>query len=371
MRKLLLCLLLFFSVSCGKQRGPQGKVTGIKIGQPGPECHEAKNIVGGIAHVCAHLKDDRAICWGRNDEGQCDLSTARNAQRLIYDISNAKFLKIAAEAASTCVIMAEEPYKGIPFCFGEEGPWLDVPHEPVIDISTWEGVTCFIKASGHLGCVGRDIYLFNKDADRKSPSPTIRACDLIKHGVDPFTKEAHQDFSAKKFKRVQVSSLKVCAQGAEDDIVYCMGYNLHGSSESRPHAVLDFYAQEHNGLHYLNEQGQLFFTHIGSNNLIANIPDPYDLKYKKIVGSPHALSLLTKAGNSYLDKTPMPENTLITFWGFAEENVLDAVTVESSFAKDRYQNICMIKDNYQVKCISLVKRKDNKIINDIPNNIAF
>ncbi len=72
-----LCFLLMFLFgSCGPQVGPKGKSVGEPIGQMPPTMavsRKAIDIIGGYAHACAHLDDNRASCWGVNEDGQCNL----------------------------------------------------------------------------------------------------------------------------------------------------------------------------------------------------------------------------------------------------------------------------------------------------------
>lgn len=371
--RLILCSMLLLLAACdletNKTIGPVGLRCGEPIGQETAHSNKAVELIGGFAHVCALLDDDRGKCWGMNDQNQCDLKAARNAQKTIHDISNARFSKLTAGFKFSCGIVKDEPYTGIPFCFGEEGPWLDVPHAPVKDISADDNFVCFIKEDGKMGCVGGELDLLFT-VSNNGHTKRIHAEELLKHGIDPVSKQMNQDFSEKKFKSVKVGDKKVCAQGADDGIVYCMGSNIRGGGESYPTEVLDYAGGDPNGTPFILKDGTLTFVGSSFNaNPAKNIPDRYKLKYKKIL-TPQGVMLLTAKGNTYTDGMVMPENTLVTFNDLSEEGVLGAVDVSSSFQRDRFSVFCILKDNKKVKCLSS-KGTKTPLIMKLPSEISY
>lgn len=364
---------------CQEEIGPKGKRVGEPIGQLAPEgqeAHEAKEIIGGYAHVCAHLTNDRVKCWGRNDEGQCNLKSARNVEGTLHDLRHAQFSKLAAGASFTCGIVKDAPFKGIPFCFGEEGSWLDIPNEPIIDISAGHALVCFLKADGRLGCEGSsEVRIISKDAHGRGHVKMINARDLVKQGIDPVSKQMDQDFSNKKFKSVRVGRDKACAQGADDGIVYCMGGNLSNSGHTPTFAVADYAAGDEHHTFLIFNDGSLNYVGVGMGFYKnKGIPDPYMLKYKKFQFSPDSLMLLTSTGNKYADGRVMPESTLITGHGVVEEGGIGAASLNSSFKADRFSVICILKDNHKVKCVlppDWPGDTNNTLFTDIPPEIAY
>lgn len=372
MRLVLFFTMVLFSACVSeteKPKGPVGLKNGESIGHKTSMATQAVELIGGEAHVCAHLIDGRAKCWGLNDHNQCDLKAARNVKKVIHDIRNAQFSKLTAGSSYTCGIVKDEPYKGIPFCFGEEGPWLDVPHEPIIDIAANNSFVCFIRENGTLGCVGHEVDLLLTIAG-DGVIKRIKAEDFVRHGIDPVSKKMESDFSNKKFKSVKVGDTKVCAQGADDGIVYCMGSNIRGAGESYPEEVLDYGAGNPNRTPLIRKDGTLTMVGAGLSGPPAkNIPDRYLLKYKKMLATA-GIILLTAKGNTYGNGAVMPEDTLVTFDDLTEEGVLGAVEVESDLSSKPHRVYCILKYNQKIKCVS-PRGLATSLMNEIPKELSY
>lgn len=370
-----LVLMLLFG-GCASEIGPKGKSVGKPIGQllhQTEVSHKAVDIFGGFAHACVHLDDGRASCWGLNENGQCNLQSARNAAGILHDVSNAQFSKLAAGTHFTCGIVKDAPFSGIAFCAGKEGPWLDIPNEPIKDISASEEFICFLNGDGKLGCVGKvlDVVMIDERGPRIEK---IDPREFTKFGIDPITKKTYQDFSEKRFKDLRAGEFKICARGADDDLIYCMGNNLHHSSEIPTLPVLDYSPANSDLTFIISKSGDL--TNAGASfnyGYSTKVADLTELKYKKFFPSPSDFLLSTTGGNHYSDGAAIPENTLIAA-GLIEEGVIGAVKLNSSRSKDRHRVVCMLKDNHKVKCaLPQGYRSENNdtLLNDIPRNIAY
>ncbi len=299
---------------------------------------------------------------------------ARNHAGLLHDISNAQFSKLAAGVPFTCGIVKDAPFSGIAFCAGKEGPWLDVPSEPITDIAASDYFVCFLKSDGKLGCVGKTIDVIIKD-EHTPRMEYIDPRNLVKFGIDPITKKTNQDFSEKRFKDLKAGDHKVCATGVDDDLVYCMGSNLAHSSELPAQPVLDYSPSYEQNTYLISKSGDL--VNIGSPHqypTVAKIADLSKLKYKKFFLSPTSLLLSTAAGNRYSDGAMIPENTLIMNNGLSEEGVLGVARLQSSLSKYRHTVMCMLKDNHKVKCIlphGYRSEQNDTLLNDIPKNVTY
>jgi hypothetical protein len=248
-------------------------------------------------------------------------------------------------------------------CFGSEGEWLDVPHEKIKDICSKELLTCFIKSDDTLACIGAPINLLTF---------TIKAQEIVFYGIDPVTGDMVQDYSHKKFKNVKIGDTRVCAQGLEDGIVYCMGTNLHGAGQSSPEEAVDYHPHYPKTMILIPKDGTLKV--IGSAILFSplkNISDPQSLKYQRLA-SDNETAFFTAAGNTYDDGSSIPENTLVTTSGFVREGVMEFVYSESSYDASRFGVFCFTDTNHKVKCEAINdfrKREHTKLISDIPKEI--
>lgn len=356
-----LFVFLFVFISGCEQNQPIGNIL-----RQARTSSKVKNITGNGLHVCAHLDDHTITCWGDNQDGQCDLTKARNASKKLYDISSARFSKISAGNFFSCGILMEDDFDGIPICFGQEGVWLDVPHEKVKDISTGPNYTCFIKEDDRLGCVGANVNLIGSGDPYK-----IKAEELPKHGVSEGIEQI--DYSQKKFKNVKAIGPRMCAQDL-DGIVFCMGSNINNTGGSIKEKVLD-YLVDLMGTLFILENGKL--KEYGKPTFIqdiSNITNPYTLLYKRFLNNEN---LLTAAGNFYADGSVMPENTLISGIGYKEEGILDATVVESSRSLERISIRCVVKENHKVQCKphwdsqATHKEADTPVIKNIPKDILY
>jgi len=360
----IVSLFVFFS-GC-EQNQPIGKPLRQRGAHSQGSSDKVRSITGGGLHVCAHLDDHTITCWGDNQDGQCNLKRARNASKKIYDISHARFSKISAGGFFSCGILMEDDFDGIPICFGQDGAWLDVPHEKVKDISVGSNYTCFIKEDDRLACVGVDVNLIGSGG-----SYTISTVDLPKHGVSEGIE--HIDYSQKKFKNIKAIGPRMCAQDL-DGIVFCMGSNIHNTGGSIKEKVLD-YRVDLMGTQFILENGKL--KEYGKPTLIkeiSNITNPYSLIYKRFLDESN---LLTAAGNFYADGSVMPENTLISSIGYKEEGVLDAIVVESSRSLERIGIRCVVKATHKVQCKphwdseASHREADTPVIKNIPPEILY
>lgn len=347
---------------------PIDDLVGKTIKPDDPENDKAVQITNGGIHVCALLASDRVKCWGDNQEGQCHLKAARNANKQLYDVSNAPFSKISASFSYTCGILKGGDFDQIPMCFGKEGAWLDVPHEKVHDIVAGPGFTCFIKADNTLGCVGPKIGIVKK----KGGYTYINPADLPKHGIDGTNEDL--DYSKKTFVSLKAEIGQLCAQQTNGTVL-CMGSNIRGQGESIPEKVSDYFVHE-TGVIFLNQKGKLVSSGAGYGfNKLSNISNPKKLKYRKILDA--GGGLLTASGNTYDNGSIMPENTYIPFIGDLEESVVDVTVVESSRKKDRVRIRCSIKNDNKISCVPHIKEqasepeaKNNLIIKDLPRELA-
>jgi hypothetical protein len=256
--------------------------------------------------MCALLENETIRCWGHNENNQLNLTRARNVQNVAYDITNAQFSKITAGNNHTCGIVKGGTFDGIPLCFGKEGNWLNVPHEKVVDISAGFNSTCVIKANGTLNCVGQEFATISK----ANHAQRIRAENIVLYGIDPVTKQENQDFSKKIFKNIKVARKTglVCGQD-NDDKVYCMGDNQDGIGESIAQKALDYFPEEVHTIFILDDYKVHCVGHKDTFGALPNLTKPDELKFKKLFPGSQ-IGLLTAAGNSYDDGTPIPENTL-------------------------------------------------------------
>ena len=304
------------------------------------------DLAGGAAQVYALMEDRTVKCTGINLNNECDLSKARNVQQKI-DAANAKFSKVAGGYFFACGILMGDMFDRIPVCWGKEGKWLDVPHEPVKDIACGSGITCFIKIDGRLACVGPDIPIFTKNSE------TIRynAQDLpSQHGITATSER--EDFSQKQFVDLKVGSGRVCATAADDGRVHCMGSNGYGSGEALAEPVLDYFPGDESSTYYILLGGELKTVGVGLGfRDVPNISDPKGLKYRKIIASKQGFDYLTAHGNFYDDGRPIPENTLVSPLGFSEEGVLSSVCYYNSYEADRFRIITILKTDHTIKNI--------------------
>lgn len=364
---MVLVVFLFIFINGCEQNQPIGKPLRQRGAHSQGSSDKVRSITGGGLHVCAHLDDHTITCWGENQDGQCNLKSARNASKKIYDVSHARFSKISAGHFFSCGILMEDDFDGIPICFGQEDKWLDVPHEKVKDISAGPNYTCFIRENDRLACVGMDVNIHSNSGTITK----IKAEDLPKHGVSEGLE--HIDYSQKKFKTVRAGLNRVCAQDM-DDIVFCMGSNIHNTGGSIKEKVLDYRVDLMRTL-FILENGKLEQkgTHLLFKG-IANITDLNTLIYKRSLDESN---LLTAAGNFYADGSVMPENTLISSIGYKEECILDATVVESSRSKERISIRCVVKENHKVQCKphwdsqDTHKEADTPVIKNIPQEILY
>jgi alpha-tubulin suppressor-like RCC1 family protein len=345
------------------------------IGEPilqvrkGAPATKAIDIVAGGVHACVHLEDYTIKCWGDNTYGTLNIKSARNAQKKYYDVSKAEFSKITAMSLHTCGILRAPPYEGIPVCFGKEEDGLDVPHEKVKEITAGGGFTCVIKQDDTLSCVGRTIQLITDTAGVFK----IKAEELVKWGVDPTSGAEHQDYSTKKFKNVKGGVFRVCAQGLDDNVVYCMGQSIRKSSKLGTHPFIDFVAGDGQAIGIL-DTGHLYVID-GTRYVykpVPNISNPETLKRKKILTN--GFAYLTATGNRYDDGTPIPENTLVVSVGYVKEGAINLIEPETSCKVDRTNAFFYLTDQGKMGCFNCqdpdVKSKNSDLINNAPKEIA-
>ena len=99
-------------------------------------------VATGGGHTCAVRADGRLICFGWNNEGQCDVPA---------DLG--PVLAVAAGAGHTCAVRAD----GQLICFGwNEKGLCDVPADlgPVLAVAAGQFHTCAVRADGRLICFG-------------------------------------------------------------------------------------------------------------------------------------------------------------------------------------------------------------------------
>lgn len=366
---ILFCLMALFILAC--KRGTNSSLE-VLAGEPIvgdlplDEIHrqtdrKAMEIVSGDRHICVLLDDGTIKCWGYDKDGQLNIKSARNASRKAYDVRLAQFSKITASYFHTCGILKSAPFEGIPVCFGKEGEWLNVPHEKVKDIAAGYELTCFIKEDEKLACIGEKFNILNKNENLIEIKPE----ELVKYGIDPFSKKENQDFSQKKFKNLKVRFNRVCAQSSDDGIVYCMGNNDNGSGESITQKFLDY---EDN--HFILENGERWGVGIQFGfRPLKNVANPEELKFKKIFF--YGQGFLTGPGNVYNDGSKIPENTLVTTRGFSAEGILGAAIADINYETIDYEVICMIKENNKIRCEVLDGYKPSgSLLSDIPKEIA-
>lgn len=332
----------------------------------------AEDIAGGNAHVCALLSNGQVKCFGDNSRGQLGLTVATNASGKQYDVSGAQFSKISTGASYSCGLLKGGATDGIPVCFGESGSWLKVPAIKMKDIAAGDQFTCFIKDDQTLGCVGDKIKIFKKN----EPLPvTIEAKDLPnKYGVDPSTQEENQDFSKNKFASVKVGNMNVCAIGADNNVVYCMGANAHNQANSTLIKALDYGLRADTTLFLIDENNKL--NQIGTSENFApatNLKNPEQLKYRKVfTGLSKEPAFLTGLGNQYDDNTNLPENTLI----IAGYNTIvrEKVLGYAATAEDRI-SFCLLKDNKKISCEAYLQdgaqNPHSLIVKNLPKELAY
>jgi hypothetical protein len=332
---------------------------------------QAIDIVAGNAHMCALLANGTIHCWGHNQDNQLNLTRARNAQNVIYDITNSQFSKISAGDNHTCGIVKGGTFDGIPLCFGKEGEWLNVAHEKVLDVSTGSHSTCVIKMNGTLTCVGLQFMIMSK----ANLPQRIRAEDIVLYGIDPVTKQENQNFSQKTFKNIKVARKAglVCGQ-SDDDKVYCMGDNQGGMGESIAQKALDYVPEEVHTILILDDYSLRWIGRQGTFGALPKLAKPAELKFKKMFSGAQ-IGLLTAVGNFYDDGTSMPENTFIVPKYLVKADVL-------GFASGRGEPpgvpgliaYCLINKNHKVSCKAYLQGEiDNRnslIVKNIPAKIA-
>jgi hypothetical protein len=355
-RALLSVTLLAFS-ACHLEppkKSTQNSVGPEKFEQTINEINQLSNglivdISAGGYHFCFLLDDGSVKCMGDNSDHQCDVHLARNAHQKI-DPTNLQFSKITASGFTTCGIVKGGTFDRVPFCWGLEGPWLDVPDEPVVDISAGWGFTCFIKADKSLACVGQELLLFYDFG-----SVEISATSLPKHGITGTTFNA--DFSKMGFVDLKTGERDVCATCADDGLVYCMGSNFKGGGNVLPHIVLDYFPNQLHTHLILNDGSLSISGEPMGWNPIPGIKNPNSLKFKKILGAGSMAYFLTAVGNFYDDGSPIPENTLISFIGFSQEGVLKVADYKTSRKKGWKEILIILKDDHTVKLIDLATMK--------------
>lgn len=364
-----LILLLLLISSCGDESSSK-----IPIGEPirqvinRPLNSKAINLVRGRKHVCVHLEDYTVKCWGNSQYNVLNMSSARNAQKKYYDVTDAEFSQIAAGGLHTCGILLKPPYEGIPVCFGFENEWLDVPHEKVKEISVGHGFTCVIRQDDTLYCTG--ILMFS---DGISNIAKISAQEFPKLGVDPISGSDHQDYSHKKFKNLKCGFNVVCARALDDNGVYCMGSSAHkGLLLGAKNDFIDYFPGHSNVKLILNSQ-KIYNTHAQMTFYsFPNLAKPNKLKYKKIFND---RAYLTARGNKYDDGSIIPENTLIhhTNIGPIKHDIAEFIEVATSDKPDRLPVYFYLTNKGKLGCINChkqdIKSRDSEIVNNIPKEI--
>lgn len=380
MKKFLSILVLFASLLFGScdnlnTNAPPGQPLGTPIIEDAAKSALVIEIIGGGIHLCALLANAQLKCWGDNSVGQLNLHDATNSSGKSFDVSKAQFSKVSIGTFHTCGILKGGLVDGTPVCFGRKGIWLNVPSYKVKDIACGPNFTCFLKDDGKPECIGGDINIVSKSF----VATEINAKDLVKYGVDPVSKNENLDFSKRAFKSLKAGDGQICAQDTQNDMVYCMGRNANGLSESIAQKALDYASDSIMRTLIIAEDGKL--KSVGAAglgfNAIKNVSKMEALNFRKVIHSFEGNSaLFTGPNNKYDDGNSMPENTLIVS-GLAPHVDEDALGYASnrggSGGSDLFAE-CILKKNHKIACkaysVGGIENPNSLMVKDIPKEIS-
>ncbi len=345
---------------------------GTPVDENGAGASEVAAIAGDGMHMCALLKNHQLKCWGENPYGQLDIHAATDSSGKSFNVSKTQFSKVSVGNLHTCGLLRGGANEGKAVCFGNKGSWLKVPTGKLLDISCGSNYTCFLDENGKLGCVGDDIDF----APKNSPRRQIKAEDLVKYGIDPLSKNENQDFSSKIFKNLKAGDSQICAQGKNDDIVYCMGANLRGMGESINQKALD-YALGLNSVMIIADDGTLSVVGVqrvfpGAKNLASLA----GLKLRNVVNSFSGnIAFFTGPNNHYDDGTTLPENSLVISSSKTTiyEDALGYASNRGGQAASNLYAQCILKKNAKLACSAFVTggkdNPDSLIVKDVPKDL--
>ena len=174
-------------------------------------------VSAGDYHTCGIRSDSTVACWGRDDQGQINLTDSSQG-----NVSDVKFLAISAGGSHSCGIMSD----GTVACWGAEGNTMDFgqadpPPGQFIALSAGKEHTCAIKLDKTVACWG------NEEDNR---------LDL--------TKSSQGDVSAVAFRAIAAGGKHSCGVRDEPDAsagtdTACWGSSMNdkGDSDGRTNPV--------------------------------------------------------------------------------------------------------------------------------------